>query len=191
MSTKQSSKKFKWALDFNTRYLFLRRQKSQIINCTIKYSTFFKSKNGDMPSPLGYNPAALVNQTDAAGRDQRLVIKKSWDLALGPLKNIPMNLFIMYMSGNSISIFPIMMVGMMLIRPIKAMFTTQVTSKMAEGAQGTGQRIVYFLGNLANVALALYKCHSMGLLPTHASDWLAFVEPQTRLEHYGGGVSFI
>ncbi|EDV41397.1 uncharacterized protein Dana_GF23442 [Drosophila ananassae] len=167
MSTKQSSKKFKWALDFNT------------------------SKNGDMTSPLGYNPAALVNQTDAAGRDQRLVIKKSWDLALGPLKNIPMNLFIMYMSGNSISIFPIMMVGMMLIRPIKAMFTTQVTSKMAEGAQGTGQRIVYFLGNLANVALALYKCHSMGLLPTHASDWLAFVEPQTRLEHYGGGVSFI
>lgn len=41
-----------------------------------------------MTSPLGYNPAALVNQTDAAGRDQRLVIKKSWDLALGPLKNV-------------------------------------------------------------------------------------------------------
>ncbi|KAH8270202.1 hypothetical protein KR018_005511 [Drosophila ironensis] len=167
MSAKQSSKKYKWALDFNI------------------------SKNTDIPSPLGYNPNALVNQSDAASRDQRLVIKKSWDLALGPLKNIPMNLFIMYMSGNSISIFPIMMVGMMLIRPIKAMFTTQVTSKMAEGAQGTGQRIVYFLGNIANVALALYKCHSMGLLPTHASDWLAFVQPQTRLEHFGGGVSFI
>lgn len=104
---------------------------------------------------------------------------------------IPMNLFIMYMSGNTISIFPIMMIGMMLIRPIKAMFSTQVTSKMAEGAQGTGQKLVYFLGNLANVAVALYKCNSMGLLPTHASDWLAFVEPQTRIEYYGGGVSFI
>ncbi|KAH8370463.1 hypothetical protein KR093_003589 [Drosophila rubida] len=166
MSAKQNSKKSKWALDFNV----------------IKYA--------DIPSPPGYNPTALVNQTEVV-RDQRLVIKKSWDLALGPLKQIPMNLFIMYMSGNSISIFPIMMVGMMLIRPIKAMFTTQVTSKMAEGAQGTGQRIVYILGNLANVALALYKCHSMGLLPTHASDWLAFVQPQTRLEYYGGGVSFI
>ncbi|KAH8416925.1 hypothetical protein KR222_004413 [Zaprionus bogoriensis] len=166
MSIKQSAKKSKWALDFNV------------------------SKNADMPSPPGYNPMALVNQTEVV-RDQRLVIKKSWDLALGPLKQIPMNLFIMYMSGNSISIFPIMMVGMMLIRPIKAMFTTQVTSKMADGAQGTGQRIVYILGNLANVALALYKCHSMGLLPTHASDWLAFVQPQTRLEYYGGGVSFI
>ena len=26
------------------------------------------------------------------------------------------------------------------------------------------------------VALALYKCHSMGLLPTATSDWLAFME---------------
>lgn len=24
------------------------------------------------------------------------------------------------------------------------------------------------------LALGLYKCHSMGLLPTHESDWLAF-----------------
>ncbi|XP_037941602.1 ER membrane protein complex subunit 4 [Teleopsis dalmanni] len=166
MSSKQANKKNKWALNFNT------------------------NKSDDLPSPPGYNPSTLVNQTEIV-RDQRLVIKKSWDLALAPLKQIPMNLFIMYMSGNSISIFPIMMVGMMLIRPIKAMLSTQVTSKMADGAQGSGQKLVYFLGNLANVALALYKCHSMGLLPTHSSDWLAFVEPQTRLEYYGGGVSFI
>ena len=32
-----------------------------------------------------------------------------------------MNLFIMYMAGNSISIFPIMMVGMMFLRPVKAL----------------------------------------------------------------------
>lgn len=36
-----------------------------------------------------------------------------------------MNLFIMYMAGNSISIFPIMMVGMLIIRPVKALFTLQ------------------------------------------------------------------
>lgn len=54
-----------------------------------------------------------------------LIIKKSWDLALGPLKQVPMNLFIMYMAGNSISIFPIMMVCMLIIRPVKALFTLQ------------------------------------------------------------------
>jgi hypothetical protein len=38
---------------------------------------------------------------------------------------VPMNLFIMYMAGNSISIFPIMMVGMLIVRPVKALFTMQ------------------------------------------------------------------
>lgn len=100
-----------------------------------------------------------------------------------------MNLLIMYMAGNSISIFPIMMVGMSLVRPIKAMFSAHATFKVIDGTQAAGQKIVYFLGNLANIGLALYKCHSMGLLPTHASDWLAFVEPQYRLEYSGGGLS--
>ena len=81
-----------------------------------------------------------------------------------------------------------MMVGMMLIRPMKAIISTQATFKVIEGTQAIGQKLVFFIGNLANVGLALYKCHSMGLLPTHASDWLAFVEPQSRMEYSGGGM---
>ena len=41
------------------------------------------------------------------------------------------------------------------------------------------QKFFYLLGNLSLVALALYKCHSMGLLPTATSDWLAFMEHKT------------
>lgn len=118
-------------------------------------------------------------------------MKKSWDLALGPLKQVPMNLFIMYMAGNSISIFPIMMVGMLIVRPLKALFATHATFKMVEGSSAAGQKLTYILGNLVNVGLALYKCHSMGLLPTHTSDWLAFVEPQARLEHSAGGFTLL
>ena len=44
------------------------------------------------------------------------------------------------------------------------------------------------LGNLANVAMAMYKCHTMGLLPTHASDWLAFADPLQRAEVVVGGL---
>lgn len=102
-----------------------------------------------------------------------------------------MNLFIMYMSGRSISIFPIMMIVMMLMRPLKAIFSTQVTSKLAGGVQGTTQRLIYILGNLANVGIAVYKCHSLGLLPVYPSDWLAFVQPQKRYEYYIGGPSFV
>ena len=37
---------------------------------------------------------------------------------------------------------------------------------------------MYVLGLLTSLGMAVYKCQVMGLLPTHPSDWLAFVEPQ-------------
>lgn len=96
------------------------------------------------------------------------------------------------MAGNSISIFPIMMVGMSLMRPLKAIVTTGQTFKGFEvNSNIIPQKFIFFIGNLINIGLALYKCHSMGLLPTHASDWLAFVDPQQRVEFSDGGVSLI
>ncbi|EFN84454.1 Transmembrane protein 85 [Harpegnathos saltator] len=154
-SSKQGSKRSKWALDF--------AHKTK------------QDKSVEIPSPPGYTPTGSLFHNVEYMRESdsnHLIIKKSWDLALGPLKQVPMNLFIMYMAGNSISIFPIMMVCMLIIRPVKALFTLQ-------------QR------QLVNIALALYKCQSMGLLPTHASDWLAFVEPQARVEYSGGGFIYI
>lgn len=189
-----------------------------VIVCACAWNRIRNRSNNDLPSPPGFNPSVGQSHTEVSmDTDQsHLILKKSWDIALGPIKQVnqstlikssdklkrndnllcfffqvPMNLLIMYMSGNSISIFPIMMVGMMLVRPIKAIIATQATFKVIEGTQAAGQKIVYFLGNLANVALAVYKCHSMGLLPTHASDWLAFVEPQSRLEYSDGGISLI
>ncbi|XP_055591422.1 ER membrane protein complex subunit 4 [Uranotaenia lowii] len=140
MATKTPTKKFKWQLDFAS-----------------------KSRNSsDLPSPPGFNlSAGQLHSEVARDNDQsHLILKKSWDIALGPLKQFPMNLLIMYMSGNSISIFPIMMVVMMFIRPIKAMLSTGATFKVIEGVQATGQKFVYFLGNLVNIGLALYKCHT-------------------------------
>lgn len=60
-----------------------------------------------------------------------------------------------------------------------------------EPSQYSGvQKLIYFLGNLVNLGIALYKCHSMGLLPTYASDWLAFESPQIQMEQAFGGYSF-
>ncbi|XP_026487383.1 ER membrane protein complex subunit 4 [Vanessa tameamea] len=172
MSQVKSNKKFKWALDYN--------QKN-------------KTQAAELPSPPGYSQSANASYTESSKETDSnlLLIKKLWDVALGPLKQVPMNLFIMYMAGNSISIFPIMMVGMLIVRPIKALFSTQSTFKMVEGTQAAGQKFVYIIGNIVNIFLALYKCQSMGLLPTHSSDWLAFEEPITRVEYVGGGLSML
>lgn len=51
------------------------------------------------------------------------------------------------------------------------------------------QGLVFLVGNGLGLALALYKCQAMGLLPTRPSDWLAFVappqvRPDTRVPPY-------
>lgn len=146
-----------------------------------------------LPAPPAYSASGVPTATDVTKKTDvsHLIHKKSWDLALAPMKQVPMNLFIMYMAGNSISIFPIMMVGMLFMRPIQALLSTNSTFKMVENSSALGQKAVYVLGNLVNIGLALYKCQSMGLLPIHSSDWLAFVEPQIRQEYVGGGLSLI
>ena len=91
-----SKVKSRWQLDFSSR----------------------SGQSAELPSPPGFSAggAALVHAEGSREADPNLKIKRSWDLALGPFKQVPMNLFIMYMSGNSISIFPIMMVVMMMVR---------------------------------------------------------------------------
>lgn len=161
------NKRHTWALDFTSRS---------------------KSDRTELPLPPGYNASVGQVQAETSKEtDPNLIVKKSWDVALGPLKQVPMNLFIMYMAGNSISIFPIMMVGMLFLRPVKALLSIHSTFKLIEGSHSLGQKVVCLFGNLVCLALALYKCQSMGLLPTHSSDWLAFAEPQERMEYAGGG----
>ncbi|XP_060526049.1 ER membrane protein complex subunit 4 [Cylas formicarius] len=160
-----------------------RRQKWSVENIKIN-----RVSTEALASPPGYSLSTINPNSEVSKKTDvsRLITKKSWDLALTPLKQVPMNLFIMYMAGNSISIFPIMMVGMLLMRPIQAIWSTKATFKMMETSNAWLQILVYVIGNLVNVGLALYKCHSMGLLPTYASDWLAFVEPPIRNEYLGG-----
>merc|ERR1712029_423600 len=120
----------------------------------------FSSKSShcmELVSPPGYTAGqdSISGTEGSREADPNLKIKRSWDLALGPFKQVPMNLFIMYMSGNSISIFPIMMVVMMMVRPLKTLFSVKQTFKGFEvGANGVGvnivgQKLVFILGNLA------------------------------------------
>jgi len=148
-------------------------------------------RSAELCSPPGYCCQTSQMHVEASrDTDHNLIVKKSWDIALGPMRQIPMNLFIMYMSGNSISIFPIMMIGMLFLRPIKALIQINTTFKMIEGNQSILQKLIYLVGNLLCCGLALYKCQSMGLLPTHASDWLDFIESPQRIEFSGGGLAF-
>jgi len=135
------------------------------------------------------NTPSVTRQQDTDAQS-KLVDKRSWDIALGPIKGLPMNMFMMYMVGSQISMFPIMMLGMSFFRHISAiMGLKQITKQLEKSPQYHLQTMVYVLGQLIGLGLAVNKCNSMGLLPTHPSDWLAFLTSPKRLEYTDGGLS--
>ncbi|GAA6021032.1 hypothetical protein JCM11491_005973 [Sporobolomyces phaffii] len=122
--------------------------------------------------------------------------QKAWEVALAPAKSVPMQAFMMYMTGGGIQVFSVMSVwfllkqavgGMLGVENVFAPFTAASRSTLApstpsrasdaEAPQSfTQQKLVYLLCQLGLLAVGLWKLNSMGLLPTHESDWIAFRE---------------
>ncbi|KAI9224900.1 hypothetical protein BC828DRAFT_372332 [Blastocladiella britannica] len=145
-----------------------------------------------VPSPAGFAPIAppknggrfgvakqstgkkdLTEQT----RKAQLLEKKAWDIAYSGVKSMPMNLFMMYMSGNSLQIFTILITVMMFWNPIKSLMSLD---KAFDPIARSGSvqlfmpKAMFIAVNIGNMMIAMYKCAQMGLLPTSDSDWLAF-----------------
>ena len=98
-----------------------------------------------------------------------LKLKKAWEVALAPAKSIPMNAVMMYMSGNTLQIFSIMMVFMLFKTPIQALLQTNQAFARFETPGTAGKlflvKATYVLMNLLALALGVWKVNSMGLLP--------------------------
>ena len=98
-----------------------------------------------------------------------LKLKKAWEVAIAPAKQLPMNAFGMYMSGNSLQIFSIMMVFMLFKGPITALINIQNVFARFE-SEGTRDRLImvklaYVACNFLALALGIWKVNGMGLLP--------------------------
>ena len=98
-----------------------------------------------------------------------LKLKKAWEMALAPAKQLPMNAIGMYMSGNTLQIFSIMMVFMLFKGPIQALLNVQQTFARLETESNKGQMFIVklaFVGcNFLALALGVWKVNGMGLLP--------------------------
>ncbi|ORZ40348.1 hypothetical protein BCR44DRAFT_118968, partial [Catenaria anguillulae PL171] len=105
--------------------------------------------------------------------------QKAWNIAYSGAKSLPTNLLMMYMSGNSLQIFSILITVMMFWNPVKSLMN--IDKAFAPIARtGTVNlllpKLTFVAIALANMLIALYKCQQMGLLPTSDSDWLAFMD---------------
>ena len=98
-----------------------------------------------------------------------LKLKKAWEIAIAPAKQLPMNAIGMYMSGNSLQIFSIMMVFMLFKGPIQAILSINNVFARFETPgirqQLLGVKAVYVAMNLLAMGLGVWKVNGMGLLP--------------------------
>lgn len=91
-----------------------------------------------------------------------------------------MNAIMMYMSGNSLQIFSIMMVFMLFKGPIQGLLSTNsVFAKFdSEGTRAKllGVKAVYVLMQLGLLALGVWKVNAMGLLPYVLSSFFIWFD---------------
>lgn len=157
-----------------------------------------KSNNSKLVDPPGFSSAAPSGQkkkNDVKAQPKKqptpeemdtLKLKKAWEIALAPIKQLPMTAIMMYMSGSSLQIFSIMMVFQAFKGPIMGLVSTNQAFERFETDTNRGSMLqvkaVYVLMQLLALALGVWKVNGMGLLPTTRSDWLAWEMQRKPLE---------
>lgn len=165
---------------------------------TVKFEKDHSRKGHELALPLGFDVHnALANQTggteqEEEGSQAKIKHKLAWKLATGQITQLPMNMLMMWMSGNQINMWSVMMIGMFCFSPVKAIITMNENfsrlSLATDLIDFRLQKLAYFAASLAGVALAAYKLSNIGLIPTTASDFLEFVTQGERREFSAGGV---
>ncbi|KAJ7684506.1 DUF1077-domain-containing protein [Mycena polygramma] len=157
---------------------------------TLEYSTLeTASKWRNLPPPPGFarstSTKSAASKTPAPPPESYNAIKekRALDFATAPAKSLPMQAFMLYMSGGGVQIFSIGIVVMLLLTPFKNL--AGMNDAFAQFAPTTAknpkslttlllQKLVYVACNVLTLAVGLWKCRSMGLLPLGTGDWLAF-----------------
>ncbi|KAG5651501.1 hypothetical protein H0H81_008395 [Sphagnurus paluster] len=148
------------------------------------------SKWRSLPPPPGFSKSSTSSskapaKANAASSDSynELKEKRAWEHAIAPAKALPMQAFMLYMSGSGVQIFSMGIVFMLLFTPFKniagmneafAQFAPSTSQHSRAFGTLTLQKVVFIACNLLTLGVGLWKCRSMGLLPTGSGDWLAF-----------------
>ena len=83
--------------------------------------------------------------------------------------------FMLWMSGAGVHIFSIMITGMALLNPLKAIFNTNKTFEQFNipGINLTAQKLTFIAVQCVGLSLGIWKLNKMGLLPLTSADWAA------------------
>ncbi|KAL4427640.1 hypothetical protein ABPG75_001729 [Micractinium tetrahymenae] len=165
-----------------------------------KWTVQHDSERSRIADPPGFDAAAAREQADgsssgrAAGTGSKLPLAKRQEAlqhaATAPFKQVAMLCFMMWMSGSTLHLFSIMTTLSGIYQPLSAILNAKTAFPPdPEGELDTTlPRLTYCAIHGLGVAFAVYKINSMGLLPTHLSDWVSSMRPPAVLEHAAGSL---
>jgi len=150
------------------------------------------------PDPLGFSRSStdLEETTSVKQKKENEATwkqQKAWEVAQAPFKNFLMMGFMMWMAGSTVHLFSIGITFSALWQPISAL---QSIGKVFEPFHDAHTntllpKLMFVALNLAAMGLGLWKLNTLGLLPTHASDWLSSLAPPQSVEFSGGGIPIL
>eukprot|EP01024_Parvocaulis_polyphysoides_P040955 TRINITY_DN3741_c0_g3_i3.p1 TRINITY_DN3741_c0_g3~~TRINITY_DN3741_c0_g3_i3.p1 ORF type:complete len:180 (-),score=23.02 TRINITY_DN3741_c0_g3_i3:1074-1613(-) len=111
--------------------------------------------------------------------------------AQAPMGQVGMMCFMMWMWGNQIQIFTIIIVFSSIYSAFSQILNSAAmfpSSDSAPGLDVIGPRLLYSLIYGGQVIFGLYKLNGMGLLPTAPADLISSVPPVPQQQFAVGGV---
>jgi hypothetical protein len=119
---------------------------------------------------------------DVAERRERKV-RRITGIQMSPVSSLPMTLIMLWMAGNDIQMFSIMITGNAIYQPIAMLAQTGAQFASFDGDADVKDdlikgKLIYAAMCVVALLVGLAKLHFMGLLPTAAADWLDHAPPQ-------------
>lgn len=127
----------------------------------------------------------MSQQTSQSQQEKEIkrlrVQKRLMDLQFGPVKALPMTLFMLWMVGNDISLFSIMFVGMAVSNPITSLlgtnklfesFDEMIREDPSLRSSVTQAKLIYAACCVVAFVVGLVKLSWMGLMPVSSLDWM-------------------
>jgi len=139
-------------------------------NPTLAPASIQISKNQKLLTDKGNAPHHASSQDPAAWalKKKNLAYQSAMTLAKSPGSSLLMTGFMLWLTGNSLQLFSIIMLLMSMRTPIVAIMGTQKTFSRYEESDISllVPKVVYIALNLAAFGMCLYKAQAMGLIPT-------------------------
>ena len=101
------------------------------------------------------------------------------------MSQLPMFLFMFWMTGSHLSVYTIMFTVQFATTPFKAIFNANQAFEPYEhkGLKLVLPKLLYIACNMVTIGLAAYKFSNMGIIPVLPSDWAGLFSPRVVMEN--------